>query len=415
MWELTNPLPAFFLMGVLALAGYYVGTTMKYLRLPSIIGYMLVGVAVGPHGLFRLIRETQLDAWGFLSEMALGFVAFTIGAELSLKALRQLGKGIVTIIFAESFGAFFAVLLGIYLVTRDPAMALIFAAMAPASAPAGTVAVIQEYRAKGTLTTSLYAVVGFDDGLAILIFGFAAALAKAILSHRTGGAALSGAAVWIGPSLEILLSLTVGTALGFLFSFLVRKLKNPKDAFILVVAVIFLGIGLSGLWHLSLILTDLVVGFVFANVRKEALVREVGQQLIGVMPLLFLLFFALAGAQLNPVLLPALGLTGLVYILGRTTGLMGGAYLGALLSGAEDKIRRYLGLGILSQAGVAIGLALIVKSEFAALGPEATRLGSAIITSVTATCVFFEIIGPITTKIALSKAGEIPEEVSSTP
>ena len=127
------------------------------------------------------------------------------------------------------------------------------------------------------------------------------------------------------------------------------------------------------------------------------------------MPLLFVSFFALAGANLHINQLPSLGLLGLVYVICRTSGLMGGAWIGARVGKLEEKIQKYLGMGILSQAGVAIGLALIVKSEFGEYGEKGDALGVTVLTSVTATCIFFELIGPILTKIALTKAGEIKE------
>ena len=134
-----------------------------------------------------------------------------------------------------------------------------------------------------------------------------------------------------------------------------------------------------------------------------------------IMPLLFILFFCLAGAHLQISTLPALGSLGAVYIIGRTAGLIGGARVGAMIGHVDSKIKKYIGLGILSQAGVAIGLSLIVKHEFAQLDakynlPHATTIGAVVLTTITATCIFFEIIGPILTKIALTKAGEIPHE-----
>ena len=163
-----------------------------------------------------------------------------------------------------------------------------------------------------------------------------------------------------------------------------------------------------------MILTNMVVGFVLANTRHESLLHRVTSPLLEVMPLLFVLFFCMAGAHLELSALPALGMIGVVYILGRSAGLIGGARLGAMFGHVEDKVKKYVGLGILSQAGVAIGLSLIVKHEFTQLDaeynlPHALTIGSSVLATITATCVFFEIIGPILTKIALKKAGEIPD------
>jgi len=421
------------LLGVSAVAGFYFGVLARRLRLPSVIGFMLLGAVLGP-SVLELFYEGgeegvgNLQALAFITEVALGFVAFTIGTELRLRSLRALGGGIVSIILAESFMAFVVVMGAVYVLTGSWPMALLFGAVAPASAPAGTVAVIQEYRAAGSLTQALYAVVGFDDGLAIMIFGFAAALAKTLLLDHLGvemGPAGLMSTV-AGPALEILGSIFVGTLLGFGLCQLVRRLESPRHMLIMVFGTVLVGCGLAAEFHLSLILTNMVVGFVLVNTRREALVERVRAPVEEIMPLVFLLFFCLAGAHLKIAELPRLGLIGVAYVLARTAGLMGGAWVGAVVGRAERKIRNYLGMGILSQAGVAIGLSLILRQDFARLAraphvaealrrlPEAERIlydplamGTALITTVTATSVIFEIVGPILTKIALQRAGEI--------
>jgi Kef-type K+ transport system membrane component KefB len=169
--------------------------------------------------------------------------------------------------------------------------------------------------------------------------------------------------------------------------------------------------------HLSLILTNMIMGLIIVNTQPRELVRALGEQLSNVMPLFFILFFVLAGAHLHISALPELGWIGIIYIICRTAGLIGGARLGGTIGSVEDKVKKYVGLGILSQAGVAIGLALIIKHDFKGLGkvveiingqPVTTGdiLGAITITTITATCIFFEVIGPILTKIALHKAGE---------
>ncbi len=399
------------------IACFYAGKLIKKTSLPSLIGYMLVGALFGPSfkqfGL-ELFTESVRESLSFITQVALGFVAFSIGSELSMKSLKRLGNGIVWIIFSESFAAFFVVTGLIYLVTRDLPMALIFGSMAPASAPAGTVAIIHEYKAKGSLTQALYAVVGFDDGLAIIIFGFAAAVSKSLLMAETPGHVSEGFFHMLkAPTLEIILSIVVGTVLGFILCQLVRFIKNSRDMLIIVFGVITLATGLSMMWHLSLILTNMVVGFVLVNTRRESLVHKATAPLLEIMPLIFVLFFCLAGAHLQIAALPSLGLIGVAYILGRSGGLIGGARLGAMFGHVEEKIKKYVGLGILSQAGVAIGLALIVNAEFAGLGAvtdgvsHGSQIGIKVITTITATCIVFEIIGPILAKYALGKAGEL--------
>ena len=402
------------LLGAATIVAFYVGRVARLAKLPSLIGYMVVGVLLGP-SVLHLLDEPSMERLSFITEIALGFVAFSIGSELNLASLKRLGSGIISIILAESFGAFLMVVIGIYLLTRDLPLALIFGSMAPASAPAGTVAVIQECKAKGSLTKTLYAVVGFDDGLAIIIFGFAAALAKNLLIAEGSGASEGILGALFAPAKEIGLSLVVGSVVGLLFYRMVRELKSGRDILIVVFGVILFCTGLSIRWHLSLILTNMVVGFILANARHESLLHRVTSPLLEVMPLLFVLFFCLAGAHLQLSALPALGVIGIVYILGRSAGLIGGARLGAVFGHVESKVKKYVGLGILSQAGVAIGLSLIVKHEFTLLDakytlPHAVQIGSSVLATITATCIFFEIVGPILTKVALKRAGEIPED-----
>lgn len=397
-------LPILLVVGIMSFLAYYAGKGMKPIRLPSLIGFMLAGALLGPSFLGLLTPDVQ-HRLSFLTDVALAFVAVSIGLELKLSTLKRLGSGVITVIFTESLLAFIVVFTAVWLLTKNVPMALIFGAIAPASAPAGTVAVIKEYKAKGSLTQTLYAVVGFDDGLGIIIFGFASAIARHMLAPAGEGGLL---ALLTQPLLEIVMSIGVGLVLAFLLSLLARKVNSKRDQFLLLFVFVMIGTGLSQIFHLSLILTNMVLGMFLVNTQRRALVTQIHDALADIMPLLFLLFFTLAGANLHVNELPALGLLGLVYVLARSAGLMGGAWLGSSMGRLEPKIRNNLGMGILSQAGVAIGLALIVKAEFAELGPMGEMLGSTVLTTVSATCIIFELIGPITTRIALKRAGEIP-------
>jgi Kef-type K+ transport system membrane component KefB len=399
-------------LGLAVVVGLYAGRLARKVRLPSIIGYMLLGIVIGASG-WNLLNTRVLEDLSFVTEICLGFVAFSIGTELSLRSLQRYGFGITSIILAESFGAFLVVWGALYLLTGDVTLSLIFGAVAPASAPAGTVAVIQEYKSKGSLTKALYAVVGFDDALAILIFGFAFAVVRSsLLQEKTGEVESLMPMLW-GPAREIVFSLLVGTVVGIIFCQIVSRMHNPGEILIMVFGAVLVATGLSLSWHLSLILTNMVLGFVLVNTRSSVLVRRVMGPVMNVMPLLFVLFFCLAGAHLELGALPKLGLIGIVYVLGRSAGLVFGSRLGAMVGGVEDKVKKYIGLGILSQAGVAIGLSLIAKQQLDQLGTaRAAAMGSAVIATVTATSVIFEIVGPILTKVALEKAGEMPQKAA---
>ncbi|MCK5034380.1 MAG: cation:proton antiporter [Candidatus Sabulitectum sp.] len=397
-------LPLIAVLGAATVASLYMGRLAKKISLPSLVGYMVLGVILGG-SVFGIFSEDNIHSLGFLTDVALGFVAFTIGSELNIRGLKKLGKGIIYIILAESFAAFIVVTLSVWAISKNLPMALIFGSLAPASAPAGTVAVIQEYKAKGTLTKALYAVVGFDDGLAIVIFGFASAAARNMLDPQGSMSLIQGI---LQPTKEIFFSLLIGGILGYVYTLLSRRLKPLTDIPSLTFGFIAVAIGISQWLHLSLILTSMMLGFVMTNTMPSAKTKALIGQLRTWMPFLFIPFFLLAGAHLQVSALPSLGILGIVYVLSRTTGLMGGAWIGAKAGRSEPKIRKYLGFGILSQAGVAIGLSMIVLNDFNDLGtPEASSIATIVITTITATCIIFEIVGPIGAKYALTKAGEI--------
>ncbi len=424
-------------LGAATLVGYYAGGLAQRLKLPSVIGYMVVGIAIGPSILNILWSHgskpgiVHMSAVEFIPQVALGLVAFSIGSELNVRSLKKLGIGIISIILGSSFLAFILVALGVYAyswITGEPSwgLALVFGAMAPATAPAGTVAVILEYRAKGTLTQALYAVVGFDDGLAIIIYGFAIAFARIALLQQAPDVEQGFLESLKGPIFEIMFSLIIGAVIGYLFCFLVQRLSKAPDIFLLLFGTVLLATGLSELhlslfgtdFHGSLILTNMVIGFVMCNTRKEAFVKRVTSPLLTVMPLIFVLFFCLAGAHLELGKLPKLGMLGLIYILMRSAGKIFGANLGAMVGTLEEKIKKWCGVAILAQAGVAIGLSLIVNADFQILAKEHNIqnvhqyhdplwIGATLLTTITASCVIFEIIGPILAKLALTRAGEI--------
>ncbi|MEA3265335.1 MAG: cation:proton antiporter [Candidatus Fermentibacteria bacterium] len=404
-----SSIPLLALIGTAVTLGLFAGRLVKKIGLPSIIGYLLLGTIMGV-SMLKIFHHIHLQELAFITDIALGFVAFSIGNELRLTTLKSLGKSIGLIILLESFSALILVAVFVYLVTGDLVTALIFGSLAPATAPAGTVAVIREYKAKGKLSSSLYAVAGFDDGVAILLFGFTAAIAKQILLADAGIAHGNLAMGLIKPAIEILLSLVLGGVLGFVYSYLVRKIDSRNNIPALTFGFILIGAGLASWFHLSLILVNMGIGFVLANTSKQSTIMGVNEQLRSLMPLLFILFFFLAGAHLNFAALPALGMIGIAYIIGRSAGKIGGSWLGAYLGGASKTIRNNLGLGLLSQAGVAIGLSLLVAQEFANIDlQQAQDISASVVTTITATCILFEIVGPITARIALRNAGEIPD------
>lgn len=399
------------LLGIATFVALVAGELISRLKLPALIGYLIVGALLGP-SVLNLFSEDTVGHLDWVTKIALGFVAFKIGSELDISSLKGLGSGLVYVILSTSFGGCVVTIAAIYLLTGDVAMAIVFGAMAPASAPAGTVAVIEQYNTKGSLTKALFGVVGFDDGLAVLIFGFALAIAKSVLIGGPQTTVLHGLAE---PLKEIVFSFGLGAGIGFAFSLLVHETKTGAESIILTFASVLLACGLAQRWDLSLILVNMVIGFVFVNTQTKRDIDRVLPHLEEVLGLVFLLFFLIAGAHLKVTALAALGTIGVVYVAARVTGKVGGAYLSGRVTNLEPKVSKYVGFGILSQAGVAIGFALIAKNEFTQIAaqhnlPQAESIGNTVLAVVTATTVVFEIIGPISAKFALTRAGEIPSD-----
>ena len=398
------------LIGLAMLLGRLGGKLSSLLRAPRVVGYIVIGVVLGRSVLGFASRDA-MHGLEMITDFGLGIVAFMIGTELSRRLIRRLGPKLIIIMVSESLIAFGLVALLVWGFSGwllpaglAAAGALVFGAMAPASAPAGTVAVIQEYRARGPMTSLLLGIVGLDDAFAIMIYAFAAAAAWAMLSAGD----VTFVSLASGPVLEIAGGLAVGAAGGLLLWGLLRTFGDHGDTLIFTLATILLATGVANALGLSLILANLGVGAVLANVSRRN-TEHAYEAVQGITGPVYVLFFVVAGAHLDLRLLGALSLLGPVYIVGRSLGLVGGAYVGASLAKTEPLVRRYLGLGILSQAGVAIGLALTVANEFRdpAYGELGRQLAELTINTIAATTIVFEVLGPITTKIALSRAGEI--------
>ncbi len=397
---------AILLIGLATLAGFAVSRLARLIHLPQVVGYVAAGILIGP-GL-HLVGEAQAGVAELISAVALGFIGFAIGAELRIDVFRRLGKSILWITWVQCLGAFIIVSLGVFLLSRDAALALIIGAVSSATAPAATVAVLREYRARGTLTTTLYAVIGLDDAAALIIYGFSLPIAKLLIG---GGPSLSFFGVIFTPLKEIFLSIFLGLAVGLMAALLVRRMRNPEELLVLAIGAILVTSGLCRIVGLSLILANMTLGVVLINASPAA-----GRRLLNTVnaftPPIYILFFVLVGAKLAPSRLGEVGIIGVAYILLRTIGKWGGSYLGARISHAAALVRRYLGLGLFTQAGVAMGLALMAVHDFAAFGPAGVELGIKVINITVATTFLFELIGPPCVRYVLLKSGEAGKAAS---
>lgn len=388
------------LLGAALFLGFIGGKSLERIKSPQVVGFIVIGVVLG-NLLPEIFGTTTLDSLDVISFLALSFIGFDVGGEMALKVLRKLGRSILVIAILEALGAFAVVALTVYLYTKALHTALIFGALACATAPAATVDVLREYRSSGPLTSTLFAIVAIDDGIAIVIYGFASAFAKIFI----GGGNLSITRVLWSPFTEIAGSLILGFILGVYLHILITKIHAKNELLVLTLAAILLTSGIAVGFHLSLILANMALGMTLINLSTHGDKRAF-DVLATVSPPVYILFFVLVGARLNLGMLPKMGILGLIYIVFRSLGKFGGSFLGAQISKAPETVGKYIGLGLFSQAGVAIGLSIQAWHEFQAFGPAGFQLGLLAINVIAGTTFVFQIIGPPLTKIAIFRAGE---------
>ena len=385
------------LIGIMLVAGSIMGRITHSLRITAIVGYIVAGIILGPA--FHLV-ELSPHTMKMIVSFTLALVAFIIGGTFTADFLKNAGKSTWMIICSESFGAFILVAIGVYLVTHDMIVALILASLAPASAPAGTMAALHDCKARGPLSTTATAVVGLDDATSILIFAVTLALVEVML-----GSSPSVSTTIIRPLMDVGGAIILGILIGVIFAYLAKIIRGRESMLILSLTSILICAGLAEFLDVSLILACMFLGATFINFVPS--VGKTSFEIIeDILPPIYIIFFIVAGMQLRPDLLIVMGAIGIIYIICRTFGLMGGAYIGSIVGRAEPVIQKYLGFTILSQAGVAIGLACMVAGELSAYGDAGVKLGSMAITIITATSVVFEIIGPIGVRYAVGRAGE---------
>lgn len=390
-------------LALAAFAAFWAKRLTGKIGIPIVTGYVLVGVVLGI-SVLKVFHLEILDSMTMVNDFALGVIGFTIGAELRKEVFAKLGRSIVLIALCEAFLAFVLVTGATYLM--DPSrlyQALILGAVASATAPAATVYVIQQYKAKGPLTSTVLAVVGIDDAFALIIFVFATVVVKGLLRAEH----IAVMEVILTPVKEIGLSVVLGVSMGFFFSWLFRKVRFPDDLLLGLAAFILAILGLAKSFHLSGLLAAMAFGTTVSNLNG-ALTHRSAKLLEGLSPLLFAYFFIFAGSHLDIGLLPKIGLMGLVFLVARVVGKVGGASLGAILGKAPQVVKKYVGLALIPQVGVAIALAIMVRQEFGmgGFGQAGENLALLVINILLFTTVITEVVGPLLTKWALTKAGE---------
>lgn len=387
-------------LGVIFLGALFLQKVIRRFKVPSVTAFLLLGIAIGP-SVLSMIPKDIMVASGLITNIALSFIAFNIGEVFFKEHFKTIGKSVVWISVFEASGAWILVTSMLYFLLKLPFYeAILFGAIASATAPAATSMVIRECRAKGPFTETLLGVVAIDDAWCIIVFALSLAISKATLGHGNNGHPFFLATA--KALIEILGSIMLGGGMAWIFSKFSQLVRIKSDLLIYVIGFILFTTGMALFLHLSVLLTNIVLGAAVINLNPTSF--RFFETLKGIDDPIYLLFFVLTGASLEVSLLSQIGVIGIGYILFRVLGKMGGAYLGSIIAGTEAKIRRYLGLGLIPQAGVALGVALSAKAEF-------PGVGEIILTTIVATTIVYEIFGPMSTRFALSKAGEISEPI----
>ncbi|MBI5788911.1 MAG: cation:proton antiporter [Candidatus Schekmanbacteria bacterium] len=392
------------IIGLAAMAGLFSGHVANRFKIPVVAGYVIIGVLLGS-SVLGVFSNEALNEVGLVSSIALSFIAFVIGEELELISLKRLGKSIMLISIFEALIAFVLVTAAMQMMQDKLYLSLLLGAVASATAPAATLMVLRETQAKGVLTTSIMAVVAIDDAIALILYSFAASLAKVLMLRSPQ--ALPWVAIIFNPLKEIVCAIITGILCGLALAYIARKMKSQNDMLILIVGTLLITTGLARFLHLPELLTNMAMGVTFCNYAPN-LSRRAFSLTATVTPPLYCMFFVLAGARLQVNLITKVGLLGLVYTLTRFAGKIGGAKLGAYLGNAPATVQKYLGYALLSQIGVAIGLAIMIAQEFPPniYGQEGQIISTWVINILLFTTIITEIIGPIMTRHAVHKAVE---------
>ncbi len=387
-------LNTFLLLAVMIFFGMAMGRLVKKIKLPNVTGYLVAGLILGP-SVLGLLSDGFLDDIGIISDAALGFIAFSIGNEFKINYFKRVGVTPIVIACFESLFAVVFVVTALLIAGFSITFSLVLGSIAAATAPAATIMVIKQYKAKGTLTETLLSVVAIDDATALIMYSLSIAIASGISGKGT-----SFKETVLPPVIEIFGALIVGALLGFIFLAPLKYFKKSGNRLSLIIAFIFAGTGLSKLCGFSSLLFCMSMGAIIANFSQD--VDEIMDLSDKITPPIFMLFFVASGADLKLSVLPSVGVAGVIYILFRVFGKIFGASLGGVVCKADKTVKKYLGPALIPQAGVAIGLSLAAASVV----PQYAKEIRAIILCGT---LVYELVGPAVSKICLKKAGDIKD------
>ncbi len=380
------------LVALILLLGFILGRILRKLRLTEVLAYILSGIIIG-----RVLNFSPPEQFNvIITGTTLALVAYIVGLSFSFTFLKRMGKQVVIILIVQVVMTSIVTWGFVYLLTRDLPLSIILGSLAPATAPAGTIAVLRELRAKGTLTDITVALVGLDDALVIIIYSVGILWTKMLL-----GAEASVSFSFTYPLWEILGGLGLGGVIGIATSYFTKKVHLSSDhIFVVSIAVAILCWGLAEMIGVSAILACMALGAAVINLNVQIGNRS-NELIDNIMTPVFVLFFAAIGMEMDFSLFHIMWPLIIMYCVGRSIGKIAGCSLGAAISRSEPKIKKYLGLAMLDQAGVAMGLAFLAAEALSEY-----ELGGTIITLMATTTVIHGLFSLPLIQYAVKKAGE---------
>ncbi len=392
-----------FSIGILLMTGYFLGKMAEKLHLPAITGYLIAGLVLG-ESLIGIIHVEMSESLRTVTEVALGIIALTIGCEFSVSKLKRLGKGIVVITFMQMFTTFVLVALGLALIGMGWPFALLLGAIASATAPAATVVIIQSLRARGDYVDTLYGVVALDDAGCVLLFTGVFAFVGGMLG--TTGHQLHSL---LHAFFEIGGSLVLGLVEGVLIYFFTRRVRRNNEIVISTLGTLFLFTGVAICAKLSPLLMNMMAGAALINLSAKG--RQILHLIGPITPPLYAAFFAVAGTELKIHVLASWGVlaAGATYVLMRAMGKYTGVWLGAWMVQTPRRVRDYLGLSMLPQAGVAIGLVLFIQASplMQLVNPASKQVFMEMANIVLFGVLINELVGPPLSKFAIVRGADL--------
>lgn len=386
-----------FYLAVAMLAGLLMTRVTRLVKLPNVTAYLIAGVLIGPCVL-KLVPEAELNNFSIITEAALGFIAFSIGDQFKLSSLKALGKSALIITALESLGAVVIVMSITLLLGFDPIVCVMLGALSASTAPAATLLIVRQYKTSGPLTDMLLPVVAADDATGLIAYSICVNIALGMVNHDS----FSVTNTILIPLVDIVLALLVGALIGFALALSNKYFRSHTNRMSLAIAAVFLGVGVADHFGLSNLLLCMAMGAVYVNLRDDA-ERVLGCIDDWTYPL-FMLFFVISGAELNLATLPKVGLIGIIYIFARFGGKFLGSWIGGTITHQPPVVKDNIGWALMPQAGVAIGMATM------ALAQLPLEYGQQIQTVILSATLVYEIVGPIASKNALKRAGEIHTE-----